>query len=114
LTSKTLTFPPKKLKIALDETDVGNRKKLLQRFLSEIVSLPHLASAVSFVRFIDPLEKPSVYGLQLMDVQLESSLWALTELPFNQVDTVSKTGHSSKFSVTRDIVVALGLLLVSE
>ncbi len=51
------------------------RKKLLQKFLDEIVAMPHLCGSMEFIRFIDPLEKPSMFGLSLLDVQVESALW---------------------------------------
>lgn len=83
-TSKTLPFPSKKFKLTLDESESEHRIRLLQKFLNEILHLPHLAGSTSFGRFIDPLEKPSMFGLQLLDIVVQSALYIWTELPFNQ------------------------------
>lgn len=85
-TSLTLTFPPKKFAVSMDEEKAKKRLTLLQKFLDQIVLMKNLTATLEFARFIDPMESPSVIGLRLQDVRISGSLMQLVEVSFNQLE----------------------------
>jgi hypothetical protein len=71
-TSRSLTFPPKKFTLTMDESKLKQRTTLLQKFLDQLMEMPNLTSTMEFMRFIDPLESPSVLSLSYQEVTLSS------------------------------------------
>jgi hypothetical protein len=85
-TSKSLAFPPKKFALTMDQSKMKQRQVLLQKFLDQILEMPTLTSTMEFMRFLDPLESPSVWSLSFQDVVLDSDevVQVIAMSPFHQ------------------------------
>ncbi len=81
-TSRSLVFPPKKFTLTMDQSKLKQRTAMLQKFLDQVLDMTNLTSTMEFMRFVDPLESPSVLSLSYQDVALSSdALMQVVEVP---------------------------------
>ena len=82
-TSRTLTFPPKKLNLAMDESKLKKRKMYLQKFMNEILEMNNLSGTVEFMKFLDPMESPSCVTLSFQETLMSGVLMQKVVDAFN-------------------------------